>query len=193
MTYAIVARDPIAGEIGGAVQTHFFNAGAVVLWPEAGTGMVATMAMAETAYGRLGLRLLRQGQSADATLAQLLARDSNHAVRQVAILGVRGTPAAHTGTSCIEAAGHHLRADVVALGNMLTRPGTWDRMAEAFELGGRVPCFPSLDGTGSGRASRRRHPWPTIRSDRRRQDRRGSRRGGDRNRCGRAAGRLAGG
>ena len=41
MTYAIVARDPIAGEIGGAVQTHFFNAGAVVLWPEAGTGIVA--------------------------------------------------------------------------------------------------------------------------------------------------------
>ena len=132
MTYAIVARDPIAGEIGGAVQTHFFNAGAVVLWPEAGTGIVATMAMAETAYGRLGLRLLRQGQSADATLAQLLARDSNRAVRQVAILGVRGTPAAHTGDSCIDAAGHHLRADVVALGNMLTRAGTWDRMTEAF-------------------------------------------------------------
>src|ERR1700731_4279734 len=61
MTYALVARDPIAGEIGGAVQTHFFNAGAVVLWPEAGTGIVATMAMAETAYGRLGLRLLRGG------------------------------------------------------------------------------------------------------------------------------------
>ena len=48
MTYAIVARDPIAGEIGGAVQTHFFNAGAVVLWPEAGTGVVATMAGCET-------------------------------------------------------------------------------------------------------------------------------------------------
>jgi hypothetical protein len=26
-----------------------------------------------------------------------------------------------------------LRADVVALGNMLTHPGTWDRMIEAFE------------------------------------------------------------
>jgi uncharacterized Ntn-hydrolase superfamily protein len=132
MTYAIVARDPIAGEIGGAVQTHFFNAGAVVLWPEAGTGMVATMAMAETAYGRLGLRLLRQGKSAEATLAQLLARDPKHALRQVALLGVRGTPAAYTGESCIAAAGHHLRADVVALGNMLTNAGTWDRMTEAF-------------------------------------------------------------
>jgi uncharacterized Ntn-hydrolase superfamily protein len=133
MTYAIVARDPLAGEIGGAVQTHFFNAGAVVLWPEAGTGMVATMAMAETAYGRLGLRLLREGQSADATLSQLLARDSKSALRQVAVLGLEGAPAAHTGTNCLEAAGHRSRPDVVALGNMLMRPGTWDHMADAFE------------------------------------------------------------
>ena len=133
MTYAIVARDPLAGEIGGAVQTHFFNAGAVVLWPEAGTGMIATMAMAETAYGRLGLRLLREGLSADRTLGQLLARDSKSSLRQVAILGVCGAPAAHTGESCIAAAGHRLSAEVVALGNMLTHRGTWDRMTEAFE------------------------------------------------------------
>jgi uncharacterized Ntn-hydrolase superfamily protein len=133
MTYAIVARDPIVGEIGGAVQTHFFNAGAVVLWPEAGTGIVATMAMAETAYGRLGLRLLRQGQSAEETLTQLLARDPTTSLRQVAVLGVAGSPAAHTGENCIAAAGHRARPDVVALGNMLTRPGTWERMTDAFE------------------------------------------------------------
>ncbi len=99
MTYAIVARDTIAGEVGGAVQTHFFNAGAVVLWPEAGTGVIATMAMAETAYGRLGLRLLRQGVSAQAALTQLLKRDTLAAVRQVAVMSVRDVPAAHTGTS----------------------------------------------------------------------------------------------
>ena len=133
MTYAIVARDPSAGEVGGAVQTHFFNAGAVVLWPEAGTGVIATMAMAETAYGRLGLRLLRQGLSADDALTQLLKRDSIAAVRQVAVMGVHGAPAAHTGESCISAAGHRSRRDVVALGNMLACEGTWDRMTEAFE------------------------------------------------------------
>jgi uncharacterized Ntn-hydrolase superfamily protein len=133
MTYAIVARDPIAGEVGGAVQTHFFNAGAVVLWPEAGTGVIATMAMAETAYGRLALRLLRQGLSAEAALTQLLKRDTMAAVRQVAVMGVRGAPAAHTGESCISAAGHRSRPDVVALGNMLAREGTWDRMNDAFE------------------------------------------------------------
>ena len=133
MTYAIVARDPIAGEVGGAVQTHFFNAGAVVLWPEAGTGVVATMAMAETAYGRIALRLLRQGLSAQTALTQLLKRDTKAAVRQVAVMGVRGAPAAHTGEGCVSAAGHRSRSDAVTLGNMLAREGTWDRMMDAFE------------------------------------------------------------
>ena len=133
MTYAIVARDPIAGEVGGAVQTHFFNAGAVVLWPEAGTGVIATMAMAETAYGRLALRSLRQGLSAETALTQLIERDAKAAVRQVAVMGVRGAPAVHTGESCISAAGHRSRPDSVTLGNMLAREGTWDRMNDAFE------------------------------------------------------------
>jgi uncharacterized Ntn-hydrolase superfamily protein len=133
MTYAIVARDPIAGEVGGAVQTHFFNSGAVVLWPEAGAGVVATMAMAETAYGRLALRLLRQGLSAEAALTQLLKRDAKAAVRQVAVMGVRGAPSAHTGESCISAAGHRSGPNSVALGNMLARDGTWERMNDAFE------------------------------------------------------------
>jgi uncharacterized Ntn-hydrolase superfamily protein len=133
MTYAIVARDPHTGEIGGAVQTHFFNAGAVVLWPESGTGIIGTMAMAETAYGRLGLRLLRQGRTAQEALEQLIARDPLSAARQVAVLPVHGAPAVHTGSGCFSAAGHQLRPNVVALGNMLTNPGTWDRMADAFE------------------------------------------------------------
>jgi uncharacterized Ntn-hydrolase superfamily protein len=133
MTYAIVARDANAGEVGGAVQTHFFNAGAVVLWPEAGTGIIATMAMAETAYGRLGLRLLRQGFSAEYALNQLLKRDAMPTVRQVAVMGVDGAPAAHTGEGCISAAGHRSRPHAVALGNMLAREGTWDRMTDAFE------------------------------------------------------------
>jgi uncharacterized Ntn-hydrolase superfamily protein len=133
MTYAIVAREPVAGEVGGAVQTHFFNAGAVVLWPEAGTGVVATMAMAETAYGRLGLHLMRRGVTAEAALTQLLQRDSMSAVRQVAMLDLRGAPAAHTGEVCIPAAGHRCGRDVVALGNMLAREGTWDRMVDAYQ------------------------------------------------------------
>jgi uncharacterized Ntn-hydrolase superfamily protein len=132
MTYAIVARDPVAGEIGAACQTHFFNAAAVVLWDEPDIGVVATMAIAETAYGRVGLDLLRQGISADAALKQMLQRDPLAAVRQVGILAVRGPSAGYTGSACIPATGHRAEEDVVALGNMLAAEGTWDRMVEAF-------------------------------------------------------------
>ena len=175
MTYAIVARDPIAGEIGGAVQTHFFNAGAVVLWPEAGTGMVATMAMAETAYGRLGLRLLRQGQSADATLAQLLARDSKSALRQVAILGVRGAAGRAHGRELYRGGRPSLACRCRGARQHAHAPRDLGSHDRGVRVGPRVPGFASLDGTGSGRAGRRRHPRSTIRGDRRRQDRRGSR------------------
>lgn len=133
MTYAIVARDPIRGEMGAAVQTHFFNAAGVVLWAEAGVGIVATMAMAETSYGRVGLELLRQGVAANAALSQMLQRDPGSPIRQVGILGLAGRSAGHTGAACIPAAGHRSEEHVVALGNMLTSDATWDRMADAFE------------------------------------------------------------
>jgi uncharacterized Ntn-hydrolase superfamily protein len=133
MTYAIVARDPISGEMGAAVQTHFFNAAGVVLWAEAGVGIVATMAMAETSYGRVGLELLRQGVAANAALAQMLQRDPGSPIRQVGVLGLAGRSAGHTGAACIPAAGHRSEEHVVALGNMLTSNATWDRMVDAFE------------------------------------------------------------
>jgi uncharacterized Ntn-hydrolase superfamily protein len=132
MTYAIVARDPVAGEVGAAVQSHFFNAAAVVLWPEAGTGVVGTMAIAEIAYGRFGLDLLRQGVAAETTLTRLVHKDPLASVRQVAMIGIRGRPAGYTGAACIPAAGHRSEDNVVALGNMLARAGTWDRMVETF-------------------------------------------------------------
>jgi len=132
MTYAIVARDPVAGEVGAAVQSHFFNAAAVVLWSEAGSGVVGTMAMAEIAYGRLGLDLLRQGIPAETALAQLLRADSLAGIRQVGMIGIRGRSAGHTGKDCIPAAGHRSEEDVVALGNMLAREGTWEHMVKAF-------------------------------------------------------------
>ena len=35
-TYSIVARDPETGDLGCAVQSHWFNVGAIVLWAEPG-------------------------------------------------------------------------------------------------------------------------------------------------------------
>src|SRR5215831_9229421 len=54
-TYSIVARDPATGELGVAVQSHWFSVGSVVPWAEAGVGAVATQSFVDPSYGKLGL------------------------------------------------------------------------------------------------------------------------------------------
>src|SRR5436189_1950379 len=74
-TFSIVARDPQTGEIGVAVQSHWFAVGQIVPWAEAGVGAVATQSFVDPSYGQLGLDLLRTGKSAPDTLRGLLGAD----------------------------------------------------------------------------------------------------------------------
>ncbi len=95
-TYSIVARDCKTGEIGVAVQSHWFSVGSVVPWAEAGIGAVATQSLVDPAYGPLGLELMRIGRSAPEALKSLLAGDEGRDVRQVAMIDAAGRVAAHT-------------------------------------------------------------------------------------------------
>src|SRR6185295_1581331 len=52
-TFSIVARDPATGELGVAVQSHWFCVGSVVPWAEAGVGAVATQSFVDPSYGKL--------------------------------------------------------------------------------------------------------------------------------------------
>ncbi len=104
-TYSIVARDSTTGQLGVAVQSHWFSVGSIVTWAEAGVGAVATQSFIDPAYGQLGLQMMSTGKSAPATLAGLLASDEGEAVRQVAMIDAKGKVAAHTGARAIEAAG----------------------------------------------------------------------------------------
>ncbi len=54
-TYSIVARDPETGEMGVAVQSHWFSVGSIVSWGEAGVGVVATQSFVNPAFGPDGL------------------------------------------------------------------------------------------------------------------------------------------
>ena len=89
-TYSIVARDPESGQLGVAVQSHYFSVGSIVTWAEAGVGAVATQSFADPAYGKLGLDLMRAGRSAPETLAGLLASDPGSSLRQVGMVDARG-------------------------------------------------------------------------------------------------------
>ncbi len=100
-TYSIVARDPRTGQLGVAVQSHWFSVGGSVAWAEAGVGAVATQSFIEPSYGPLGLELMRTGKSAPAALKGLLAADDHTDVRQVAMVDARGRVAVHTGEHAI--------------------------------------------------------------------------------------------
>ena len=104
-TFSIVARDPATGQIGVAVQSHWFAVGQVVPWAEAGVGAVATQSFADPSYGKLGLDLLRAGKSAPDALRALLGGDAACEVRQVGFVDASGTVATFTGSRDIVAAG----------------------------------------------------------------------------------------
>ena len=131
-TYSIVARDPETGELGVAVQSHWFSVGTVVSWAEAGVGAVATQSLADPAYGPLGLDLMRAGRSAQQSLDALLAGDEETEGRQVAFVHSTGAIAVHTGSGCIAEAGHIAGDQFSVQANMMANDTVWDAMANAY-------------------------------------------------------------
>jgi len=132
-TYSIVAFDKSTGELGVAVQSHWFSVGSVVPWVEAGVGAVATQSFVEPSYGPLGLELMRAGKSAEDSLAALLKADKNEASRQVGMVDARGKAVAHTGKNCIPEAGHFIGDGFSCQANLMLKNTVWKAMARAFE------------------------------------------------------------
>ncbi|MEK6410243.1 MAG: DUF1028 domain-containing protein [Acidobacteriota bacterium] len=133
-TYSIVARDPATGELGVAVQSHWFSVGSIVTWAEAGIGAVATQSFVDPSYGKLGLDLMRAGKSAPDALKALLAGDDGRDVRQVAMIDAQGRVAAHTGSKDIPAAGHIVGKDYSVQANLMLNDKIWPAMSRAFEV-----------------------------------------------------------
>ena len=131
-TYSIVARDPATGQMGVAVQSHWFSVGSVVTWAEAGVGAVATQSFVDASYGPLGLEMMRAGKSAPEALAGLLASDGSREVRQVAMVDSKGRVGAHTGAKCIPAAGHEVGDQFSVEANLMANDKVWPAMAKAF-------------------------------------------------------------
>ncbi len=132
-TFSIVARDPNTGELGVAVQSHWFSVGPIVPWAEAGVGAIATQSFVDSSYGPLGLALMRAGRSAPDALKALLAGDEGREVRQVAMIDALGRVDAWTGKNDIQAAGHHVGRDYSVQANLMMNDRIWPAMAAAFE------------------------------------------------------------
>jgi len=132
-TYSIVARDAATGQLGVAVQSHWFSVGSSVLWAEPGIGAVATQSFVDPNYGPLGLQLMRNGKTALQAMTALLAADEHADVRQLGMVDANGVVANHTGENAIiehcEMAGEGYTVQA----NLMWKPTVCTAMVAAYE------------------------------------------------------------
>ena len=131
-TFSIVARDSVTGDLGVAVQSHYFTVGPIVAWAEPGVGAVATQSLVEVAYGPRGLAAMKAGKPAPEALADLVAADSGRGGRQVAMVDVRGRVGAYSGPKCIADAGHLVGEQFSVQANLMANERVWPAMARAY-------------------------------------------------------------
>jgi uncharacterized Ntn-hydrolase superfamily protein len=132
-TYSIVALDPATGELGAAVQSHWFSVGSLCTWARPGVGAVATQSVVEPAHGPNALDRLAAGAAAPEALAELIAADPLGAVRQVGVVDASGRVAVHTGPDCIPCAGDAPGSHWTSQANMMERDTVPAAMSAAFE------------------------------------------------------------
>ncbi|WP_444995274.1 DUF1028 domain-containing protein [Aliikangiella sp. IMCC44359] len=132
-TYSIVARDEKTGELGAAVQSHWFSVGSSVIWAEPGVGAVATQSFIDPSYGPLGLELMRAGKSATEALKGLLATDSHTNVRQVGMVDAQGHVANHTGKHAIIEHCQKQGKGFTVQANLMDKATVCEAMAKAYE------------------------------------------------------------
>lgn len=132
-TFSIVARDPATGDLGVAVQSHWFAVGSLVAWAEPGVGAVATQSFVDPAYGPKGLALMAAGTPAQDAMAQLVAQDKQSAVRQLGFIDATGRAASHTGERCIGVAASHVGAGYAVQANIMANDRVVPAMAKAYE------------------------------------------------------------
>lgn len=132
-TYSIVAYDPVTGDMGVAVQSHWFSVGTVVSWGEAGVGVVATQSFANVSFGPRALELLKQGKTPQEVIDELISTDEGRDFRQLAVLDAKGNAASFTGKKCIQPAGNIVGEGFSVQANLMANDKVWPAMAEAFK------------------------------------------------------------
>ncbi|MBB5232665.1 DUF1028 domain-containing protein [Deinococcus budaensis] len=139
MTFSIVGRDPVTGDLGVAVASKFLAVGALVPFARSGVGAVATQSYVNPNFGPDGLRLLASGLGPQEVAAQFQAQDADIQQRQFGIVGADGRSVTFTGEGCHAWAGGHAGTDVAMQGNILTGPGVMEAMRAAWEGAGGQP------------------------------------------------------
>jgi uncharacterized Ntn-hydrolase superfamily protein len=134
-TFSIIAYDPATNELGVAVQSRAFGAGAAVPYAIAGVGAVATQASANRLYGPKAIALLQQGLTPAEVIKKITDEDPGRDTRQVAVIDARGRTAVYTGKGTLEHqfAGHVAGPNFSVQGNTLAGEAVVQAMAAAYQ------------------------------------------------------------
>jgi uncharacterized Ntn-hydrolase superfamily protein len=144
MTWSIIARDSVTGQIGIAVATRFFAVGARVPHIAAGIGGIATQALVNPYFGIDGVKLLREGNSPHDIVNTLIAADQGRDSRQLHIMDAGGRIASHTGSECVDWCGHIKGEGFSIAGNMLAGAAVLDDTARAYQANAALPFVQRL-------------------------------------------------
>ena len=118
MTYSIVAKDKKTSAIGIAVASRFFACGGMVPFVARNTA-VASQAFCNPLWGIEGRDRLNAGEKANNVLNDFVDRDAGQSIRQAHMIDMYGDIHAHTGSDCVDWAGHASANLVSVAGNML--------------------------------------------------------------------------
>jgi len=165
-TFSIIAFDPATNELGVAVQSRAFAAGAAVPFAKPGVGAVATQASANRLYGPKAIALLEQGLSPAEVVKRMTDEDPGRDTRQVAVIDASGRSAVYTGKHVIDRnadtadpihlggyAGHVRGINFSVQGNTLASEDVLKNMARAYEQGRGTMAERLMDALDAGQSA----------------------------------------
>jgi uncharacterized Ntn-hydrolase superfamily protein len=132
MTFTVIGHCPRTGRLGIGIATFSITVGMYCNGVRARTGVTISQAFVHQGNNALVLRLLEQGFTPEAVLAQLAGNDPDHEYRQIGIIDREGRAVAHTGPKTRGWSGHRVGPGMVASGNGLVGPRVVDAIADGF-------------------------------------------------------------
>ena len=131
MTYSIIAKIPETNEVGIAVASRFFACGSLVPYVTSDV-VIASQAFVNPLWGSRALELLQQDIPFYDVLSILKKDDLAREARQFHGISKTGDIVQHTGTECVDWAGHIKGENVSVAGNMLTGPEVIEETLNAW-------------------------------------------------------------
>jgi uncharacterized Ntn-hydrolase superfamily protein len=131
VTFSVIARDALTGDLGIAVASCILAVGRAVPSARPGVGVVAVQARSRRGLGGSLLTGLADGGSPE-ELVRRAAHSAEDVDRQVAVLDPAGRVAADTGRGSMPVSGHLLGDGFSVQGNMLGSDDVLPAMARTF-------------------------------------------------------------